>query len=510
MTKPFTQDSFRELAFDGGVPLFINGEFRPGGGKPRDIVNPATGRPFAGVTDASVEDVRSAVDAAAESHARGDWSGLSAKERAAVLNKFAELIEENAEYLYHLETLNNGRPIRETRAQLSILGDYYRYAAAAALTHRDAVIPSSGDHLISTQRTSIGVCAIISPFNHPLLILSQSLPFALAAGNSVVVKPSEFTPLTTLFLASLGAQAGLPDGVLNVVAGGPDVASALISDDRVQKINFTGGERGGLAIGQQVADRHVRLTKELGGHSPILIFDDADLDAAVNGVCFASFIAAGQTCIAASRLVVHTAVYDEFVNRLVTKIGSLRLGDPASMDTDLGPLVAADRRDAVLQAITDGEAEGAVRLAGGTADVSVEGSTDGFYVSPVVMGSVSPEMEVAQREVFGPFVIVMPFTDEAEAISIANDSRYALGAAVWTTDVSRAHWVAQRIDSGICWINDHHRLEVSVPWGGHKASGSGKEAGIEGYEDFTNQRAIIVRTSSPSPDWYGGTSGRLN
>jgi phenylacetaldehyde dehydrogenase len=494
----------------GHVPLFVNGSFvTPGHGESRPLVNPATGRELGTVVEADAADVDVAIAAADNAFRSGVWSRASSRDRAMVLNRLAALIDENMQQICMLETLGNGRPTRETQAQLSILGDYYRYAAGLLLTRRSDVIPSSGHHHIYTHRSPVGVCAIITPFNHPMLILAGSLAFALANGNSVVVKPSEFTPVTTVLLAALAVEAGVPPGVFNVVTGGAEASAALVSDVRVAKVNFTGGTRGGLAMAELTANRPTKLTMELGGHSPVLVFNDANLGAAVNGVTFASFIAAGQTCIAASVILVQSGIHDEFVERLRSKAESLRIGDPLSEETDLGPVLSADRRDAVIDATKRAVAGGARLVTGGSADARESANADGFYVPPTILANASPAMEIFDEEVFGPFVVIAKFEDEQEALEMANGSRFALGAAVWTESVGRAHRVAQHLDSGICWVNDHHRLEVSVPWGGYKLSGTGKEAGIEAFDDFSHQRVIIVRTDE-SPDWYSSSGLRLN
>ncbi|GAA1143176.1 aldehyde dehydrogenase family protein [Nocardioides aquiterrae] len=495
----------------GHVPLYVNGAFvTPGHGGSRRLINPATGHDLGTVVEADAADVAAAVEAAETAFRSGIWSRASSRDRAIVLNRLAALIDEYMQQIFTLETLGNGRPTRETQAQLSLLGDYYRYAASLLLTRRSEVMPSSGHHHIYTHRSPVGVCAIITPFNHPMLILAGSLAFALANGNSVVVKPSEFTPVTTVLLAALAVEAGLPPGVFNVVTGGAEVSAALVSDVRVAKVNFTGGTRGGLAMAELTANRPTKLTMELGGHTPVVVFDDADLDSAVNGVTFASFIAAGQTCIAASVILVQSGIHDEFVERLRSKAESLRIGDPLSEETDLGPVISADRRAAVIDATERAVAQGArLVTGGGAAEPGSSAHADGFYVRPTILAGASPGMEIFDEEVFGPFVVIARFDDEQEAIEMANGSRYALGAAVWTESVGRAHRVAQRLDSGICWVNDHHRLEVSVPWGGYKLSGTGKEAGVEAFDDFSHQRAVIVRTEE-SPDWYTSSGQRLN
>jgi acyl-CoA reductase-like NAD-dependent aldehyde dehydrogenase len=495
----------------GELPMFIGGTLvHSVGGATVSLVNPATGRELTRTQEACLEDVDLAVDAASQVFTSGTWRNELRKTRAEVLHHIADLIHEFREQIYSLETLNNGRPIRETRAQLSILGDYFRYAASVLLTHRDDVIPSDGGHHVYTHRTPIGVCAIITPFNHPMLILGQSLPFALAAGNSVIVKPSELTPITTVFLALLASDAGLPPGVFNVITGGPEVSKALVSDRRVAKVNFTGGNRGGRAIAELTSTRSIKLTTELGGHSPVVVFEDADIESAVNGVTFASFIASGQTCIAASRVLVQSSIHEEFLTRLSSKVKSLRVGDPTLSETDVGPVISAASRDKVLHVVESAVLSGATLVTGGKAVPGEGDCADGFFLDPVVIAQIDPTSDIVSEEVFGPLIMIMPFKDEEEAIALANESEFALGAAVWTSDIGRGHRVAAAIESGICWVNDHHRLEVSVPWGGYGESGVGKEAGLEAFKDFTNQRVVIVRTERQSTDWYTSDDLRLN
>jgi acyl-CoA reductase-like NAD-dependent aldehyde dehydrogenase len=476
----------------------------------RDVLNPATGRVVGRVPEASASDVDAAVQVARSTFESGVWSGMSAADRARRLHAFADAMEAALEDLYVLESLNNGRPVTETRAQMARIGEYYRYAASLLVAQRDAVIPSSGPHHVYLRRAPLGVCGILTPFNHPLLILAQSLSGALATGNCVVVKPSELTPLTTLYLARLALECDIPPGVLNVVTGGRDTGAALVGHPDVAKVNFTGGEAGGRAVGAAASGRLARVTTELGGKTPVIVFDDADMDAAVNGAAFGAFVAAGQTCIAGSRLLVQEGIYDEFVERLAVKAAAIRLGDPSDSRTQLGPVISMERMERILEYVQIGRDEGATVLTGGSRADLPAPLDHGFFVEPTVMSGVRNSMRVAQEEIFGPVVVAIPFKDERDAIVQANDSRFALGASVWTTNVGRAHRVAAAVEAGIFWVNDHHRLEPSMPWGGTKASGVGKESGLESFEEFTQLKAVIVNTEPAHTDWYGDGVARLN
>jgi acyl-CoA reductase-like NAD-dependent aldehyde dehydrogenase len=491
--------------------MLIGGEWVPAAsGATLDVMDPAHGTVIARVPAADATDVDRAVRTAQRAFDDGVWSRRPIAERAKVLHGFADTIERRIEELYRLETLNNGRPIAETRAQVGRLPEWYRYNAALLLADRTAVVPMPGPYHSYTQRFPLGVVGILSSFNHPLMIGSKSLAPALATGNSVVLKPSEQTPLTTLKLGEIANESGFPDGVLNIINGlGPVAGAALCEHPDVAKITFTGGTEPGRSVAVAAARHFAKVTVELGGKSPVIVFDDAPIEATAKGAAFAGFIAAGQTCIAGTRLLVQRSIHDEFVDALVTQARRIRVGDPAAPETQIGPVISARARDRIVEYIAIGQQEGAtVATGGGTPQVS--GCEGGWFVEPTVLVGVTNDMRVAREEIFGPVLVVIPFDDEDEAIALANDSSYGLGSGVWTANVARAHRVASRLEHGIVWVNDHHRLDPASPWGGVRDSGTGREGGWESFHEFSHVRAVTIRTDPDPVDWYGGSLDRLN
>ena len=493
---------------------FVDGvEIEAGAGDLIDVRNPATGVVIARIPNSGPADVDRAMKSARAAFESREWGGLDIRARARLVNRVADAFEANLDALYRLETLNNGRPLNETRAQISRLPDFFRYFAGLALARRDSVIPVEGPYLNYTLRKPIGVVANCTPFNHPLMIMCKSLAAVLASGCTTVVKPSEYTPLTTLKLAEIFSEAGLPKGVFNVVLGlGPTTGKHLAEHPDINKLVLTGGTEAGRIAGAAAARVFAHQTMELGGKTPVMVFDDFGVDQAVNYAAFGAFIGAGQTCVCASRHIVQASIYDEFVEKLARKAKSIRIGDPFDPATQLGPVISAKQRDRVLSYAGYGNGEGARLVAGGVA-ASVAGHEGGYFVEPTVFADVSATMRIFQEEVFGPFTSVTRFETEEEALRLANDSPFGLAAAVRTRDVARAHRVAGAVKAGIVWINDHHRLDPASPWGGVGDSGIGREFGTESFDDHFETKSVMLGTADNRDfDWYRDTAGqgRLN
>ena len=479
--------------------MFIDGKDRePAGGEWFDTDNPFTGAPWARVARGGAEDVAEAVEAAQRALDSGPWPELTASGRGALLRRLGDTIAAHARRLAEIEVRDNGKLFTEMYGQLRYLPEWFYYYGGLADKIEGSVIPlDKKGYFTSPQKEPVGVVGLITPWNTPLLLLGWKLAPALAAGCTVVIKPSEYTSSSTLELVRLFDEAGLPPGVVNVVTGfGQEVGSALVEHPLVRKIAFTGSDTVGRTINEAAARDLKHVTLELGGKSPNVVFADADLDAAVNGVVSGIFAATGQTCIAGSRLLVQQDVHDEVVRRVVDLAGSARMGDPMDEDTQVGPVTTPAQYAKVLDYIGIAQGEGATAVLGGAAASRPE-CGDGWFVEPTIFTGVDNGMRIAQEEVFGPVLAVIPFRDEDEAVAIANDVRFGLGAGVWTTDIGRAFRMSSRIRSGTVWVNTYRAVSYMAPFGGVKDSGLGRENGITAIDAYLEDKTVWVNTGAP-------------
>jgi len=473
--------------------LWIGGEWQPSAsGQTFDVKNPATGEVLARVAAGDAPDVARAVAAARTASRSDNWRNLSPRRRADLLWKLAELIEQNADELATLETLNNGKPIFESREiDLPDAVATFRYYAGAADKVEGLTVPVEGPFLNYTLREPLGVVGCIIPWNFPLSLASWKLAPALACGNVVVLKPAEETPLTALRLAELAHAAGFPPGVVNVVPGfGATAGAALVRHPDVNAISFTGSTEVGRTVMSEASATLKKVSLELGGKSPNIVFADADLAAAVKGTAAGIFYGKGEVCSAGSRILVQESIAEEFTHALVQRAAKLRVGDPLDPQTRLGAIVSESQLERVLQYIEAGRRDGARLLCGGER-VSVHGR--GNFVTAAVFDRVDPSMSIAREEIFGPVAVVLPFRDLADAIAKANETIYGLAAGIWTRDIGKAHRLASEIQAGTIWINTYNRFDSGSPFGGYKQSGFGRDLGYQSaIEAYTQVKSVWV------------------
>ena len=484
--------------------LYIGGEFVQTEGT-LPTINPATGDTLAQAPLATEREVDLAVRAA--ERAFDGWRFTSPVRRARLLWTLADLLERHQDELATLEVLDNGKPIGEARAvDIALTIEIFRYYSGWTTKIAGQVLPNSIPGMMSiVKREPVGVVAAITPWNFPILEVAYKLGPALAAGCTVVVKPSELAPLSTLRMMELIHEAGFPQGTVNVVIGGPQVGVALVRHPGVDKVAFTGQTATGKEILRACADDLKRVTLELGGNSPNIVFADADLDAAAGGAFGGIFFNQGQACVAGSRLFVERPVADELVERVSERARGVRLGHGLDPATEMGPLISASHRERVLGYVKTAASEGANVVAGGNA-AEVEGLSGGYFVEPTVIGGVRNDMLVAQEEVFGPVLSVIPWSDVEELKQMANDVHYGLAAGIWTRDTSKALRVADYLDAGTVWINTYGMFDVAVPFGGRKHSGFGRELGEEALEPYLQSKSIWVDLEAAVPQSGQGIS----
>jgi len=475
--------------------MFINGKWvNAASGKTFPTYNPATGEVMAQVAEGDREDVERAVKAARRAFESGPWPDMSASQRGRLIWKLADLLEEHTEEFAQIESLDNGKPLSVARvADVPLAVDLFRYMAGWATKIEGNTIPISAGSknvkfLAYTRREPVGVVAQIIPWNFPLLMAAWKLGPALATGCTVVLKPAEQTPLSALLLAELIAEAGFPDGVVNVVPGyGETAGAALASHSDVDKVAFTGSTEVGKIILQAAAGNLKKVSLELGGKSPNIVFDDADMNATIPGAANAIFFNHGQCCCAGSRLFVEQAIFDNVVEGVADRAKNIKLGHGFDPDTDMGPLVSTEQLNRVCSFLESGLSEGAEAVVGGK---KRQGA--GYFVEPTVMVKTKPNMKVVREEIFGPVVCAIPFKDVDKLVAEANQNEYGLAAAVWTRDISKAHRIAEKLRAGTVWINCYNVFDAALPFGGYKQSGWGREMGHEVLELYTEVKAVCA------------------
>jgi len=496
-------DILRNLpCIDGIVPMYVDGGWRlAADGGTRDVHNPANGRAIATVAEGSAVDADAAILAARHAFDEGPWRSTSAAERAALLFKLADAIDANRDELMRIDTLNNGKPLRETEYDVIDAANCFRYYAGLATKPHGQTFDVPAPSQTFTVREPIGVCGQIVPWNYPLLMATWKLAPALAAGNVCILKPAELTPLSTIRLAMLLQELEFPAGVVNIVLRtGATVGHALAASTLVDKVAFTGGTKTGRSIMHDATSNLKKISLELGGKSPNVVFADADFDTAIDYALFGIFANAGQVCSAGSRLIIEGSLHDRFMDRLVERAQKIRVGDGFDPQSEMGPIISPVHRERVESYIAAGRDEGARLLCGG--DRLGGALAEGNFIAPTIFDDTSPSMRIVQEEIFGPVLVVQTFDNEAEAIALANDTIYGLAGAVFTQDIAKAHRVIRKMRAGITWINTYHPTYNEAPWGGYKQSGIGRELGTYGYDAYTEVKQINVNLDVEPSGWF--------
>jgi acyl-CoA reductase-like NAD-dependent aldehyde dehydrogenase len=485
--------------------LYYGGRFqKTDHGADLQVLNPATAQVFTTVPNATADDVKAAVCAARS--AFDEWSSMDPLDRSRHLHAFADVLRQNMSELALLESTVTGRSIREMNAQMARIPEWLEYFASIAIGLEGESNVVKGGYVTMTHYEPLGPVALLTPWNHPILILVKKLGAALAAGNTCVIKPSELAPVSSLVLAALASQAGLPDGVVNVVTGGPDTGAALCAADDIHYIDLTGGTETGRKVASLAGERLIRTTMELGGKTPIVICDDADIEGAIAGTLFSAFVASGQTCVSGARFLVHDKIYDRFVDGLAARADAIKIGDPMDQETQMGPVISQKSKDRCDRMIATAIANGAKMVAGGAVLDLPNGFENGFYVRPTVFKDVEPQHELFLEEVFGPVISITRFYDDEQAIELANTGNFGLGVSIWSRDIARAHRLSLRLRGGVVWLNDHHRNDPRSVWGGVRDSGFGKENGWDALRAYLTKKSVIVRTAPGHDDWFKGSN----
>ncbi len=481
--------------------LWIDGKFEDGASE-RQLLNPANGKPLCKVAEAGPSQVEKAIKAARKAFDHGPWPRMTALERAQFLYKLADKIDENAQELAEIETLNMGKPLRETQYDMADAANCFRYYAGLITKPLGQTVEVPAPSVTSIVREPIGVCGQIIPWNYPLLMAAWKLAPALAAGNTCILKPSEYTPLTVIRLAEILSELGLPEGVVNIVLGdGPKVGQPVAESTLVDKIAFTGSVKTGKAVAAAALTNLKKVTLELGGKSPMVVFDDFCLDTAVDYALFAIYCNAGQVCSAGSRMIVHQSIHSQFIEKMIERSKKIKVGPGFEPDTEMGPLVSEQQLKRVLEYIKIGINEGAKLEVGGDQPKG-DSLSGGYYVNPTIFSNVKPEMRIVQEEIFGPVVVIQKFDSESEAVELANGTQFGLAGAVFTSDISRAHRVVKAIRAGITWVNGYHNTYNECPWGGYKQSGWGRELGTYGLDAYTEVKQININLDPQPINWF--------
>ena len=485
--------------------LLINGELvKSRSGKVVDDIGPATGEPIAQVPESTAEDVDRAVTAAREAFDDGRWSGLTHSARAAALEKLAALLETHAAELAELESKDVGKPIKLARdGDIPFAIDNLHFFAGAA-RHLMGIAASeyTGGHTSIIRREPIGVVASLAPWNYPFMMAAWKIGPALAAGNTVVLKPSVETPLTTLKLGEIALEAGLPPGVLNIITSGPGVAQALSNHNKVNMVSVTGSTESGKHVMRAGSESIKRVHLELGGKAPFIVYDDADIEAAAYGAVVGGYVNCGQDCTAATRIYVQDSVYDTFMDSFLSKVKQIRVGDPSKESTDMGPLISATQR-ATVEGFVERALRAGANIVTGGKRANVPGLEKGFFFEPTVIAEDRNDAEIVQYEVFGPVVVVSRFSTEDEALEKANDVVYGLAASVWTKDIFKAMRASRVLQFGTVWVNDHLPLTSEMPHGGYKESGIGKDMSLYSFEEYTQVKHVMIElTGEARKGWH--------